>query len=90
MSIQDIEFLRDQILILIEAIGPTGHKPDTLKLQLKGNGFHHITDQELTRNLVYLHGKGLITPRQSVLSKGTVRYAITAHGTDYLESKGLI
>lgn len=89
-NIRDLEFLRNQMLLLIEAIGGTGIKPDTLHLQLQANGFPGIDEDTLERNLEYLTGKRLIEARRAVLSKGTVRYAVTADGIDYLEEKGLL
>lgn len=82
------EFLRNNLLIQLNAGGPNGVAFSTIKMGVRLASFR-VSDDEIHEELAYLRDKGLAVDADKTLSPENVRTRITAEGRDYLAKEGL-
>ena len=89
MTPQTRELIRERILLFLHDAPRIGLIAETLRAGLTNSGYV-LDEAHVARELEYLRDKGLIGSRASELSAGSLRYALTSKGTEYLEAQGLV
>lgn len=85
----DREKLRDDILYILHQAG-AGLKSDAILHGMRRCGYSRLEEAALEDELRYLRQKAFVEEQTSVLSAGTMRYALAAAGREYLEANKLI
>lgn len=90
MNADDLDLLREKILLICRAAGSFGFRPDRMLRIIQRSGWE-ADDAALQRELRHLLSAGFIAPvgAQS-LTPALVSYATTAAGDHELEKRGLL
>jgi hypothetical protein len=88
MDSETREYFRRSLLSLIGASEEIGQKTPSLAINLRTEGYT-FTDADLSNELDYLKGKGLIAPKDKIISPENRRWRLTTEGIAFCDREGI-